>query len=274
MMMHSCIKNTRLTFSDDHVLTILCRTKVKKGDKIYHSYARTFTPTNIRRIGLFSGKHFSCECIRCKDPSELQTFLSAFTCSCGGQILAEDPLDLTPDAYWCCNSCDTRIAALEMAGKERGIMMETYAMKRDDPLGMETFLEKYKTVLHKNHAFILEVEKQLSVAYGSFPGFQIETLSDKRLARKICYCSHLLDILDILEPGISTQKGLSLYDLWKGKEEMLRRLGLKKDDSKYKSEKLKNSALLEESLRILEYEPTNSLHGAVKEEINRKLKEM
>ena len=28
--------------------------------------------------------------------------------------------------------------------------------------------------------------------------------------------------------------GLSLYDLWKGKEEMLRRLGLKKEDSKYK----------------------------------------
>jgi hypothetical protein len=29
MMMHSCIKNTRLTFSDDNVLTILARTKVR-----------------------------------------------------------------------------------------------------------------------------------------------------------------------------------------------------------------------------------------------------
>jgi hypothetical protein len=29
MMMHSCIKNTRLTFTDDNVLTILARIKVR-----------------------------------------------------------------------------------------------------------------------------------------------------------------------------------------------------------------------------------------------------
>ena len=40
MMMHSCYKNTRLTFSDDHVITILARTNIKKGDAIYHTYAR------------------------------------------------------------------------------------------------------------------------------------------------------------------------------------------------------------------------------------------
>ena len=40
MMMHCCYKNTRLTFSDDHVITILARTNIKKGDAIYHTYAR------------------------------------------------------------------------------------------------------------------------------------------------------------------------------------------------------------------------------------------
>ena len=40
MMMHSCYKNTRLTFSDDHVITILARTDISKGDAIYHTYAR------------------------------------------------------------------------------------------------------------------------------------------------------------------------------------------------------------------------------------------
>ena len=29
MMMHSCYKNSRLTFSDDHVITILARTSIK-----------------------------------------------------------------------------------------------------------------------------------------------------------------------------------------------------------------------------------------------------
>ena len=40
MMMHSCYKNSRLTFSDDHFITILARTDIKRGDPIYHTYAR------------------------------------------------------------------------------------------------------------------------------------------------------------------------------------------------------------------------------------------
>merc|ERR1712155_197883 len=90
MMMLSCYKNSRLTFSDDHVITIMARTVIKAGEAIYHTYARTFNTTTIRRIGLFQvrilpqrcahsslhptlwqGKHFSCECVRCKDPTEL-----------------------------------------------------------------------------------------------------------------------------------------------------------------------------------------------------------
>lgn len=49
MMMHSCIKNTRLTFSDDHVCTIMARTNIKKGEPIYHTYAHTLKTTTIRR---------------------------------------------------------------------------------------------------------------------------------------------------------------------------------------------------------------------------------
>ena len=53
MMMFSCYKNSRLTFSDDHVITIMARTVIKAGEAIYHTYARTFNTTTIRRIGLF-----------------------------------------------------------------------------------------------------------------------------------------------------------------------------------------------------------------------------
>ena len=53
MMNLSCYKNSRLTFSDDHVITIMARTVIKAGEAIYHTYARTFNTTTIRRIGLF-----------------------------------------------------------------------------------------------------------------------------------------------------------------------------------------------------------------------------
>jgi hypothetical protein len=44
--------------------------QVRVGEPLYHSYARTYTTTNLRRIGLFSGKHFGCECIRYRLQSE------------------------------------------------------------------------------------------------------------------------------------------------------------------------------------------------------------
>ena len=77
---------------------------------------RTFNSTIIRRIGLFQGKHFSCECIRCKDPTEMSSYASAVLCSCGGIVIAEDPLDLTREAVWKCQECGLTIPALQVKG--------------------------------------------------------------------------------------------------------------------------------------------------------------
>ena len=60
--MLSCYKNSRLTFSDDHVITIMARTVIKAGEAIYHTYARTFNTTTIRRIGLFQVRIFPETC--------------------------------------------------------------------------------------------------------------------------------------------------------------------------------------------------------------------
>ena len=36
-------------------MTVLARQPIRKGDPIYHSYAREFTTTTFRRLILFSG---------------------------------------------------------------------------------------------------------------------------------------------------------------------------------------------------------------------------
>ena len=36
-------------------MTVIARQPIKKGDPIYHSYAREFTTTTFRRLILFSG---------------------------------------------------------------------------------------------------------------------------------------------------------------------------------------------------------------------------
>ena len=51
------------------------------------------------------GKHFSYECVRCKDPSDLGSRASVVLCHSGGSVMATDPHDLTRDAFWCCRMC-------------------------------------------------------------------------------------------------------------------------------------------------------------------------
>ena len=49
-------------------------------------------------------------------------------------------------------------------------------------------------------------------------------LSLDKLRKKVAYCHEVVDALTILEPGISPQRGLTLYELWFGETELARRL--------------------------------------------------
>ena len=139
---------------------------------------RTFNSTIIRRIGLFQGKHFSCECIRCKDPTEMSSYASAVLCSCGGIVIAEDPLDLTREAVWKCQECGLTIPALQVKGclhiflfnfnilfkkfqiasQEKDVVLDLNSIQRDDIRGLEDFLSRNKKILHQNHSAMMEVD--------------------------------------------------------------------------------------------------------------------
>ncbi len=106
MMMHSCRNNTRATFayvprfayrtSNDekqtktsvpplrrpghHAMTLYAAEKIPRGSPITYSYCSPLMPTSLRRLMLFTGKLFSCECLRCKDKTEMGTMASAWTC--------------------------------------------------------------------------------------------------------------------------------------------------------------------------------------------------
>jgi len=69
---------------------------------------------------------------------------------------------------------------------------------------------------------------------------------------------------------ISTQKGLTLYELWFGEVELANRLKTEgKLDKEAHRQKLQAAfESLEESSKILRYEPENSLQGTVSLEAN------
>ena len=151
--------------------------------------------------------------------------------------------------------------------------MDLNGIQKDDVRGLEDFLSRNKKLLHPSHAAMMEVKKCLSVGYGRFAGFTYDKLSTEKLKRKIQYCKEVLEFVTILEPGISTQKSLTLYELWQGEMEMLERSKAEDKISREEYTKGLKDALpyLEEAATILRYEPENSIHGQLSKDIDLKL---
>ena len=96
-----------ISCSSDHQMTLYARCPIPTGSVIYYSYCSPLLPTNLRRLMLYTGKKFSCECQRCQDPEEMGSNVSAWLCSrCKEErgkaslLLPESPLDL--QSVWTC----------------------------------------------------------------------------------------------------------------------------------------------------------------------------
>lgn len=69
-------------------------TDLEADQQLHHSYTFTLNGTAQRQEHLRTGKFFTCECQRCKDPTELGTNFSTFKCTkCeDGWVLTANPL--------------------------------------------------------------------------------------------------------------------------------------------------------------------------------------
>lgn len=72
---------------------------------------------------------------------------------------------------------------------------------------METFLNKYRNVLHSTHYLCFGIKVSLSQVYGKINGYLIYELSNKLLERKRDLCTEILKVLDIIEPGYTRIRG-------------------------------------------------------------------
>jgi len=126
---HSCIPNLRHYSSvesgdkKDVGMTIKAARDILPGEQIFVSYTPPFLCTQLRRMILKQTKCFECDCVRCLDPSENGTYLSALQCrSCAeGRLLVKNPTDKNSD--YACDSCQN-----EVPGSTCSMMIDT-AMK-------------------------------------------------------------------------------------------------------------------------------------------------
>ncbi|KAK4874047.1 hypothetical protein RN001_013407 [Aquatica leii] len=223
LMSHNCVPNTNHVDEDcDYRLIVRASTEIGVEEPITLSYAYTLHGTMKRRDHLMDNKFFACKCSRCLDPTELGTYTSALRCpKCKtGLVLSTNPLN--HEAEWACNNTskqpNSRCPGYKVASNSLQLLIERISREAEsldcnDIKGMEAFLQKYRNVLHSNHYLCLGIKLSLSQLYGKANGYIINDLSPEILNRKKDICEEIMEVFDVIEPGFTRLRGVTLYEL-------------------------------------------------------------
>ncbi|XP_068913242.1 SET domain-containing protein SmydA-8-like isoform X2 [Tenebrio molitor] len=267
LMSHDCVPNTNhIDEENTFRLTVRASTEIAPGEMITLSYAYTLQSTLKRREHLLENKFFECRCKRCSDPTELGTYTGALICpKCRtGDVLSTNPLN--SEADWKCTNSSTcpgyKITSRSMQLLIDRISQEVERIDCNDVVAMEAFLQKYRNVLHPTHYLSLSVKLSLSQLYGRISGYLIDELSEQMLMRKQEICEEIMKIFNVIEPGYTRLRGVTLYEMHAPLMILLtRQFESHCTKSELRSKLKKVVKCLDEASTILSYEPETSPEG-------------
>lgn len=234
---HSCIPNLRHT----NLLNQVCGPGEVEGEIVvmrleaqrtipqdteltirYNSYMMSILQ---RRQFLTEQWHFTCQCPRCKDPTEFGTLTSSLPCpSCpSGQLLPchSSSLPSLPSPWACC-SCGHLTPETEVAREEARLLH--LATCRPSPYNIRSCLEQLHSlskVLHSNHFILMDLKQKFLFAF-SINMKKVRDLSAEQRTKlgplflaQEKYCRQLLAYHEVLDPGTSGIKTKLLLELRK-----------------------------------------------------------
>lgn len=184
MMNHDCRPNTRHIFTkDDHTMVLIATVPIAKGEPVTATYTQSLWGTLDRRKHLKQSKCFSCECERCKDPTEFGTYLGNIYCSLcngpytdddfykGAMLVSTDTLDET--APWKCEKCKHYIQGRQMFWGNNALKQDLNKLDKSGPLELEEFIDKYNLTLHPTNHLIVQAKLALMQIYGNYKGYTL-----------------------------------------------------------------------------------------------------
>ncbi|XP_045131510.1 uncharacterized protein LOC123516301 [Portunus trituberculatus] len=191
----------------------------------------------------------------------------------GPWILPQDPL--SPSSTWTCLSCGNPANDGYPERITSVMQEEAEEIEEANPSveACESFLQKWDSTFHTNHAIFLNIKYVLLHLYGSEEGYELEEMTPINLARKEELCQDVLKVADIIQPGISRLRGSVLYELYQALFYKTRALSLVGAATSEQARRLSMEALtaLKECARVLSYEtevqPEGQLGLEAKEEI-------
>lgn len=272
IMSHNCVPNTShcIITSENNRLVLRTTVKVEKGSELFTTYTHTLNPTLLRREHLKQSKFFDCNCTRCADPTELGTHLSTLKCNKCDPGLITPSNSLDPASQWKCSHCEFVTPGTAVRRVFSVIQTDLDQLDYLEPGAeaveyREKLWKKYKSVLHPKHAFLTSLRCSLSQLYGRAEGYVMEDLPDILLERKIELCKDILSVADVVEPGYSRLRGMTLYELHAPVMLFARsqwRYG-EIDDKKLRVKLEEAEKYLKEAVEILKTEPPTSPEGMI-----------
>ncbi|XP_022118009.2 SET domain-containing protein SmydA-8 [Pieris rapae] len=264
MINHNCTPNTRhIYLGDDYTLALIATVPIAKGETLTATYTQVLLSTLDRRKHLYTAKYFHCDCERCKDETEFDTYLGSIYCSLCAKgkvekkpmMLSTDPLNET--APWKCGNCGHCVESRQMFWGNNALKQDLNKMNKKRPEDYETFIKTYSHTLHQKNHLVVQAKLALMQIYGSYEGYGLSELSDELLERKVEICHELLEIADKLEPGWSKFRGSILLEL-QGAMVMQTKRDFEADKitkSGAQEQLMESMVLLQEAVNILKVEP-------------------
>jgi len=263
MMNHHCVGNTRLMLDSSNLMTVIANQPIKKSKPIKFNYGRALDTTRTRQEHLLENKYFRCECERCVDPTELGSHTSSLKCReerCGGPTVPKDPMCVKGD--WVCEKCEAVVNADCVKKLLKGLAKDTENLDRNDMKAVKNIYNKYAGKLYKNHGVLTELKQYIISGLGRLPGYEMDDLKESDHKQKILLCQEVLEVLDIVEPGLTLGRGLMMFELHSSLV-MVSNMEFEKKQNpgQLLCRLLEADKFLREAEKILKMEPRNSPYG-------------
>ena len=268
MMNHDCVGNVRIAIDSKKTLSAFASVDIAKNEAILFNYGRALDSFEERRKQLKEFKFFECECSRCKDPTDFGTFVGAlkcYKCSTGAVVRVRDN-----KVKWKCLSCDKFPSSNEVQ-RAFGALRTAKARNCKSEKDLRGNLADVRNHLFANHGFIIEMKMLLARALRP----DLAQNAERIWREKLELSEAALDVLNVLEPGLSLNRGLLLHEA-QAAVVQLANIEFERDTTKTKALKAalaKARKMLSETKLCLEPEASDSFESKQRRETIRQEEE-
>jgi len=214
---HTCTSNSLKDKTSPGWVITRAKTAIKQGEEITFHYTGGLKGRLIRRKALRDGWYFWCTCERCNSPEELGSDMSTLRCwlgensACGGNVRAVDPTN--QDSCYKCDICEMETSRIEVEKLETSLTEKLEECYRSDTVALERLLNEEAERFHPCHYLVLIIKWLLITSWGRVDGLKLHQLSEDILEKKIRYAKDYLGALNVVDAGISHNRGITLWEL-------------------------------------------------------------